>query len=163
MKVLLDTNVIIDFIAERKPFSEDADKVILGVLSGGVTGYITVCQYNDVHYVVRKQTRSEEKTREMLIAVLNIVDVLDVTKEDAVKSLAYRKSDAEDGLVVACAERHGIDVIVTRNQKDFFSRKIKIMSPTQFAEAALAASGNMAESKDGTPPKKSGPEDELEM
>lgn len=132
MRVLIDTNVIIDFLTSRPNFSEQANRVFLNCLMGKFIGYFTAAQYSDIHYVIKDATSNEEETRKKIKDLLNLLKVLDVNESDVKSSLSYEKNDAEDGLVVACAERHKIDIIVTRNKKDFKSSKLEIMSPADF-------------------------------
>lgn len=82
--------------------------------------------------MIKHETNDEEETRAKIRDLLNLLKVLDVNESDVKSSLSYEKKDAEDGLVLACAERHKIDIIVTRNKKDFKSIKLKIMSPEDF-------------------------------
>lgn len=132
MNILLDTNIVIDAIAKRSAFYEQAKRVLEIIENRKFLPFITAAQYSDILYICHTYIKNEQRTREVIKSFLDFAFVLDVNREDVMKSINYEKNDAEDGLVIACAERHGIDIIITRNAKDFKSNKLIIMSPLEF-------------------------------
>lgn len=132
MKVLIDTNVIIDALQSREEFLEDARRVILGV--GDYDGYITASSITDIFYLQSKYYRDKKEAKEKLEELLEIFGVLDVTEEDCRGALRGRMVDFEDAVLVEVAMRNGVDIIVTRNKKDFKGASVEVLTPREFLE-----------------------------
>ena len=132
MKVLVDTNIIIDALQSRDGFLEDAREVILGV--GDYDGYITASSVTDIFYLQNRYFQDKEKARENLEDLLEIFGVLDVTGEDCRRALRGGMVDFEDAVLVEAAMRNGVDIIVTRNKKDFKGASIEVLAPREFLE-----------------------------
>ena len=77
MKVLIDTNIIIDYLADRMPFADHAEQVLAICESGEVDGLITANAITDIYYVVSK-VASREKTLEAIWTLCSILDIVDV-------------------------------------------------------------------------------------
>ncbi|MBQ1344113.1 PIN domain-containing protein [Candidatus Saccharibacteria bacterium] len=132
MKVLIDTNVIIDALQSRKGFLEDAGWVLLK--SDRYDGYITASSITDIYYLYHRFTRDRAKTKQGIMAITEILDILDTTGADCRNAMRSDISDYEDAVLVETSLREKIDIIVTRNQKDFRNSPVKICSPLEFLE-----------------------------
>ena len=134
MKILIDTCVIIDALQARKPFNEDAEKVILAVAQNKCEGYITAKSVTDIYYLIHRCTHSDSETRNIISKVLMIINILDTTGIDIKKAMLSEMSDYEDAVMVETALRENVDLIVTRNIKDFVKSKVKVKTPTEFID-----------------------------
>lgn len=70
MMVLVDTNIVLDFLLERDPFIRDADALFQAIYSGQIQGYVTATTVTDIFYIVRKQTQNLERARLAVIETL---------------------------------------------------------------------------------------------
>lgn len=114
MKVVLDTNVILD-AAMGRPGSEDAQELIQAVIGGEVTGIVTANSITDIHYIVKKRA-GEEKARLVVYSVLAIFDIAPVDGDICSLALSTNMKDFEDSVLAVCAEREGAEYIATRDE-----------------------------------------------
>lgn len=128
MIILVDTNVLLDVLHERKPFSEPAAEVWESVEDGMVDGYVSAISYNNIFYVARKRdgaARALDALR-LLRAAFKTVP-LDEGIID--RALAVSERDFEDAIQAAAAIRIAADYVVTRNVDDFQSTGVKAITP----------------------------------
>ena len=138
-RVLIDTDVILDFFFDRKPFSEHAAQVLALCESGEIKGFITSVIVSNVYYLLR-QTATHEKVIEKLIQLITIMEVLITDKDIVLKALSSKFKDFEDALQNYSAEFNGyIDVILTRNTKDFKNSSLGIMTPENYLMTRIAS------------------------
>ena len=137
-RILIDTDVILDFFFDRKPFSDDAAKILSLCESREIKGFITSVIISNVYYLLR-QTATHEKVIEKLVQLLTITEVLTTDKDVILKALNSKFKDFEDALQNYSAELNGqIDLIITRNFKDFKNSTLGIMTPGNYLKAAIA-------------------------
>ena len=128
-KVLLDTDVILDFFFDRQPFSEFASKVLSLCELNSIQGFVTPVIISNVYYLLRRTTK-HEKVIEKLNQLLTITDVLMMDKNVIIVALNSKFGDFEDALQNYAAVIDGnIDVILTRNIKDFPSNDPGVRVP----------------------------------
>jgi predicted nucleic acid-binding protein len=132
MKVVLDTNVVIDAMANRKPFSKEAKKIMLKISNQEINGYISANSVTDIYYILRK-TLNERRSRNIIKSLLLSLEVIDIDKADCWSSLKLKIHDFEDGIIVVVADKIKADYIITRDE-EFLKVKtlIKIISPDKF-------------------------------
>ena len=131
-KVLIDTDVILDFFYDRKPFSEYAAKILSMCELKIIQGFVTPVIYSNVYYLLR-QTAKHEKVIEKLSKLLTITDVLIIDKEVLVQALSSKFKDFEDALQNYAAVKAGIiDTILTRNSKDYKNSEIGVLTPEEY-------------------------------
>ncbi len=135
MKVLLDTNVIIDALQSREPWARDAEAIFRAAANQRFIGCITAKSVADIHYLTRRTTHSEALARDTLSKLFILFELLDTTAMDCRQALASRAVDYEDAIMIETALREGIDCIVTRNLEDYRFSSIPIRSPAAFLEA----------------------------
>lgn len=137
-RVLIDTDVILDFFFDRKPFADNAGAVLSLCESGEITGYVTSVIISNLYYILRRVAR-HEKVVERLQQLILIVDFL-VTDKDVIKqALNSRFKDFEDSLQNFSAEKNGaIEVVITRNVKDFKNSSLGVMTPENFLKLYAA-------------------------
>ena len=138
--IFLDTNVVIDFLADRKPFSLDAAKLFNLSVLGKVKIYISAVSYNNIYYIIR-QSLSNSETIRLLDELSEMAEIADVTKSVIKKSLKTDFKDFEDAIQYYCAlSLNKIDFIVTRDTKDFKKSTLSIMTATEAVGYLAAAS-----------------------
>lgn len=134
MKILVDTNVLMDFLTERTPFCEAADQVIKLCAEGKVTGYMAAHSISNLFYLLRK-THTVDERRDILLNMSTMLEIEGITREnvhDALRNTDFY--DFEDCLQMECGRNKNIDFIVTRNTKDFIHSEIKAITPPEFLE-----------------------------
>ena len=131
-KVLIDTDVILDFFFEREPFAEDASKILSLCEKGILKGFVTPVMISNVYYLLRK-TAKHEKVIENLKALLSIIDIALITKETVLDALNSDFKDFEDALQNFSAQNEKeIKIIITRNIKDYKTSSLSIMTPETY-------------------------------
>lgn len=136
-KVLIDTDVILDFFFDRRPFSEYAAKIFSLCELKLIQGFVTPVIFSNVYYLLR-QTAKHEKVIEKLNQLLTITDVLTMDRNVIVEALNSKFKDFEDALQNFAAVNTGnIDVILTRNTKDFKNSKLGVLTPENYLKTKI--------------------------
>lgn len=131
MKIMCDTNVVIDVLLERVPFVEDSCKILSLCEERKIDGFVSASSVTDIYYLVRKYTHSTELAYKAVGKLLEIVKVCSVTNDDIIIAFQKRAKDFEDCLVATCAQSNHCDYIVTRNKKDFEEFGIPVLTPAE--------------------------------
>ena len=131
-KILIDTNVLLDYLLERDQFFEDAKEVILTCTDGKVKGCIAAHSIPNMFFILRKDYNLKER-REILLNLCKIFDVEGIDKSKLISGLSNEDfSDFEDCLQMECAKSYGADYIVTRNVPDYTTSEIKAITPKDY-------------------------------
>lgn len=134
MIVLIDTNVLIDYLETREPYFEDAYHVLLLCAEEKVEGYAAFHSIPNIFYIMRK-THDTESRREMLSEICRILSVTGASHEKVVDAVNREDfPDFEDCLQVQCAKEIKADYIITRNVSDYVCSDVKAVTPKEFAE-----------------------------
>jgi predicted nucleic acid-binding protein len=128
MRILLDINVLLDVILERRPWDLPAAHVLAAVERGQVTGFVAGHTLPTVHYVVSK-VQDRTTAAAAITDVLRIVEVIPVEKADFHQALVLPLDDFEDAVQLAAALKVGVDYIVTRNETDFRKGSLRAIHP----------------------------------
>lgn len=132
MKVLVDTNVIVDALIGRQPYFEDADKIVKLCADKKVHGYLAAHSIPNLYYILRKYLSAEDR-RDVLRQLCVIFMIEGIDSKKIVTAIENSKfTDFEDCLQDECAVSVGADYIVTRNIKDFLNAKVKAVLPEDF-------------------------------
>jgi predicted nucleic acid-binding protein len=130
--ILIDTDVILDFFFDREPFSENAAKILSLCEKKEIVGFVTPVIVSNVYYLL-SQKGKQEKVIEKLKILLSILEILIIDKSSIILALNSEFKDFEDALQNYSAELNGkIDIIVTRNIKDYKKSELSIMTPDNF-------------------------------
>jgi len=129
MKLLIDTNVVLDALMAREPWAKSAQALLLAVAEEKVEGCITASAFTDLYYILRKHVGDKERAKQALLGLLAVIHVLDVTGTDCEKAFGLAMSDYEDALLAFCAKRHKVDCIVTRNLRHFEGAPVRATLP----------------------------------
>ena len=131
MYFFVDANVVIDFLADRKPFSKACNKLFDLSDKGKVKLFISSLSYNNIYYVVKKAT-----THKAMITILRelelMTETVDVTKSIIKLSLASDFNDFEDAIQYYAAISHKkINAIVTRDTKRYKNSELAVLTPEE--------------------------------
>lgn len=132
MRVLIDTNVIIDALTSREPWKKSAEKIFLLSADYTIDMYITASSATDIYYLVRKYLHSTEQAKQVMSKLYSFVGIVPVTGTDCVDALVSAVVDYEDAVVERATAKAGMDYIVTRNVKDFQKGMVKVILPDDF-------------------------------
>ena len=131
-KILIDTDVVLDFFYDRKPFSEHATYIFNLCEKRLVLGFITPVTVRNVYYLLRK-TAKHEKEVDSLKMLMSIMDISTVNKESLLGALNSDFKDFEDAIQNFSAQfENNISIIVTRNIKDYIASSLSIMTPEAY-------------------------------
>ena len=131
MKLMIDTNIVIDVLTNREPFSESSIKVLQLCENQTLQGFISASSVTDVFYLLHRHLHNNELAYQKLGYILEIVGVLPVTPYDVMDAFLKKASDFEDCLLTVCALANNCQGIVTRNQKDFAGFGLDLFSPDE--------------------------------
>ncbi len=128
MKIMLDTNIVIDILEKREPFFANSYLVLLNALENGDLCMMPVSAVTDIAYILRKSGDVKDK----LLKLSYMISLTDVTADDFNEAVKSDMPDFEDALLAACAKRNKADCLVTRNAKDFAKSPVRAITPKQF-------------------------------
>lgn len=136
MKIMLDTNILIDSVLPKRPNYEEANEIFRMGHCAEVQLAACSLSLKDVYYILCKQAGEPTARRFVkdLLESLIILNVDDTILKDAILS---NEPDFEDGIVRACAEVNGIDFIITRDKQAYAASTVKSISSSNFCELVL--------------------------
>jgi predicted nucleic acid-binding protein len=135
--VLIDTDVIMDFFFDRKPFSDFSSEVIGLCADDKISGFTTPVIISNVYYLLRK-TAEHRYVVDKISRLLQAIEVIDMGKSVVIKALNSSFNDFEDALQnFSAVETGSIDVIITRNIKDFQRSELAILTPEAYLKTSL--------------------------
>ncbi len=137
-KVLIDSDVILDFFFDREPFSESAAQILSLCESKKIKGYVTPVICSNLYYLLR-QTAKHDKVIKKLSQLMTIIDVLSMDRDIVLQALGSGFNDFEDSLQNFSAIKSGfIEVILTRNVKDYTNSDIGVLTPESYIKTLTA-------------------------
>lgn len=139
MRILIDTNVIIDALQSRKGFLEDAGWLMFK--SDKYDGYITANSVTDIFYIQTRYYHNKAKAKQDITDLVKMYGILDITAIDCRNALRSDIPDFEDAILVESATREDFDYIITRNTKDFKNSPVEVATPTEFLKILGSSSG----------------------
>ncbi len=136
-KVLIHTDVILDLLLDRNPFSDDAANLLSLCEFKRIQGFVTPIIISKVYCILR-QTAKHEKVIESLLQLMTIVDVLTIEKATILQALGSEFTDFEDALQNYAAETDSnVTIIITRNIKDYKKSTLGVMTPENFLKTGV--------------------------
>jgi len=139
MKVFVDSNVIIDILAERKPFYENSYKIIQLGLENEIETITGAGDITNIYYVIRKSLQDPVAAREKIFLISNLVKICKSVPDDILNAIILFIPDFEDAVIAATAKREKADFIVTRNTEDFENSPVPAINPEDFLKRFFAA------------------------
>ena len=138
-RVLIDSDVILDSLFDRKPFAEHSTTILSMCESKKIKGFLTPLIYSNVYYLLR-QTAKHDKVIEKLKQLFQITDVLQMDRNVVENALNSGFKDFEDSLQNFSAVNNGkIDLILTRNLKDYKNSELGIFTPETYIKSLNAS------------------------
>lgn len=130
--VLLDSDVVLDFFLDREPHSQYASYVLSQIELKHINGFLSAVIISNVYYLLR-QISTHDRVIKKLNQLMTLTDILLIDKQTVLKALNSKFKDFEDALQnYACESSGKIDLILTRNTKDYKKSEISVMTPEQF-------------------------------
>ena len=133
MRILVDTNVILDVLCNRAEFVEASSDVWKRCELEQIEGYISALTVPNIVYILRKEL-DPQKTEQLIGQLAMIFDIVDLKSADLKSAAEKYNSDYEDAVQICQAERIKADFIVTRNIRDFKDSKVPALKPSELLE-----------------------------
>jgi len=129
-RVLLDINVVLDVLANREPFADEAAAVMAEVEAGRIDGFLAAHTVTTLHFLLTRHI-GKGQARKILTDLLHLVRLVPVDEDRIRHALAAKWPDFEDAVQAACAEKAEADYLVTRNKRDFRRSAVKPVTPAE--------------------------------
>lgn len=134
MKLLIDTNVVLDVLLQREPFWRTATAVLNLTQRDDVREYVPASAITDIYYIANKQMKDRDAVRDLLKRLLMVVSVAAVSEREIQNALNLAWGDFEDSVQYSAALMNEMDGIVTRNPSDYQEANMRIWLPEQALE-----------------------------
>jgi len=134
LRILVDTNIVLDFLLEREPFRQDAELLFEAIASGRITAYVTATTLTNIFYIARRLTQSIDRARQLVAITLAVMEVCPVDRATLEIALTLSLSDFEDAVQIACAIARNLEAIVTRDQQGFSNSSLPVLTTSQVLE-----------------------------
>ncbi len=131
MRVLFDTNVLMDVLLGRRPFVEESAQVMDQVVRGAVTGLICARTVTTIFYLTSREVGGDEAMQHIQ-KLMNLYEVAPVTRSVLDAAITSNSPDFEDAVLAEAAHQAGAQAIVTRNLKDFAKSPVRAYTPRQW-------------------------------
>ncbi len=130
MRVVFDTNIVLDLLLDREPFSDEAEILFGMVEEGRIVGILCATTLTTIHYLVSK-SKGKKETTEIVASLLKLFEVAGVTRGVLEDALEANDKDYEDSVLYSAAYHSGADLIVTRDRSGFLNSKVSVMNPKE--------------------------------
>lgn len=137
MKVLIDTNILLDVLCKREPFWEDALKIFRLCETRQIEGCVYALSIPNLVYVMRKEL-SRNQIEGILCTLQALFEIVDMRADDLKKAARLPVRDFEDALQCVCAKRIKASYLVTRNLKDFGESEIMAVKPSELLDRIIS-------------------------
>lgn len=131
MKILIDTNIVLDLMLRRDPFYDTAAAVLGLSKKNNVQEYISASAVTDIYYISYRQLRDKRIVMNLLKELLTVVSVAGVSKNEILRALELDWNDFEDSVQYSVALLQGMDCMITRNLHDYEKSEIPVFLPEQ--------------------------------
>lgn len=132
MRILVDTNIILDVLLKREPHNKAAQAIMTKCADREIMGYLAAHSIPNIFYVLRKEYSQEER-RKFIRSLCEIFWISDLNTEKIMSAIDNEQFlDFEDCLQEECAAAETVDYIVTRNLADFKRSRVKVIGPEEF-------------------------------
>ena len=134
MNLLIDSNVVLDFLLERQPFFNDAQKVFELRANPNNQLYVSAAAITDIYYIAYRTLHSHDAVINLIESLLNIVEISTVQSAHIHNAVNLHWKDFEDAVQYSVAKFNGLNGIVTRNMKGFKESDVKIFTPEEILD-----------------------------
>ena len=130
-KIFVDTNILVDLIADRRPFSKFAIQIFSKAEEGKIKLYTSSHSIATTHYLLKKYI-DEKELRDILHNILDYLNIVAIDQDVIKKGLRSKHKDFEDAIqIISAYSIEKLDCIVTRNIKDFKGSEILVLTPDE--------------------------------
>ncbi len=130
MVLLIDINILLDYLLKREPFYNDAKEIINFCGEDNINGYIALHTITTLWYILRKVP--DEQRRLTLKSVCDIFEITGTTHDEVINAIENSNfKDFEDCIQTKCAKTAKADYIITRNPNDFSLSEISVLTPQE--------------------------------
>jgi predicted nucleic acid-binding protein len=127
-KVLVDINVVLDVLLDRKPHAGPSAALWAAIETGMAEGVLAAHAVTTIHYLVRKE-RGASKARRTVAAILRVFGIAAVDGDVVRQALQFSWPDFEDAITASAAQSAGCDAIVTRDPRGFPDSPVQVLTP----------------------------------
>ncbi len=131
MKILVDTNIVLDVMLKREPFYKSSLEILGLTKRDDVEEYVSASAITDIYYLAYRQLRDKEVVKKLMKKLLTVVSVASVSEQEIENALSLEWNDFEDSVQYSVAFVQEMEGIVTRNPNDYKEAKIKIWKPEE--------------------------------
>lgn len=131
MKILVDTNIVLDVMLKREPFYKSSLEILGLTKRDDVEEYVSASAITDIYYLAYRQLRDKEVVKNLMKKLLTVVSVASVSEQEIENALSLEWNDFEDSVQYSVAFLQEMEGIVTRNPNDYKEAKIKIWKPEE--------------------------------
>jgi predicted nucleic acid-binding protein len=132
LRVLFDTNIVLDVLMDRMPFSDAAVDLFSKVEDGTIIGYLCGTTITTVYYLASKVVGAQ-RAHEEIKKLLSLFEVAPINRPVLESALDADFNDFEDAVIHEAGCHVGADAIVTRNQKDYKKSRITVYTSTELS------------------------------
>lgn len=142
MRVLVDTNIILDFLMQREPFFQDVELLFQAIDVGEIIGYVTATTLTDIFYISRRHTRSVEQARQAVSEIMTAMMICPVDRVVLESAFNSGLADFEDAVQIFSAVIQGLEAIVSRDAQGFLSSPIPVLSIQELLQQVRQQNGS---------------------
>ena len=135
MRILFDTNVVLDVLLNRRPYAESAAQLFVSVERKQMEGLLSATTVTTLHYLAAKKAIGATRAKRHLETLLTLFDVAPVDKEVLAAALSLDFRDYEDAVLHEAGRRAGAAAIVTRDREGFRKGRMRVYEPHELVKA----------------------------
>ena len=131
MKILVDTNIVLNVMLKREPFYKLSLEILNLNKKDDVEEYVSASAITDIYYLAYRQLKDKVKVKKLMKELLTVVSVASVSEQEIENALSLEWNDFEDSVQYSVTYLQEMDGIVTRNPSDYKEAKIKVWKPEE--------------------------------
>ena len=131
MKVMVDTNVILDVLLAREHFVDHAAQILGMIERSELEGHLCATTITTIDYLLNRSL-TKKQSRDTLHRLMQLFEIAPVNRSVIEEALASKISDFEDAVLAQSGILAGVDLIITRNLKDFKKSTVRVVEPIEF-------------------------------
>lgn len=132
MRILIDTNICLDILQNRPELCASSKNALLLASDKGYKMFITTATVMDIMYITRKSFQSNSEQKTVVQNFISAFRLLKISKKNITFGFLGIMKDFEDAVQAGCAKMHLMNLIITRNVKDFINSPIEAVTPEDF-------------------------------
>lgn len=132
MRILADTNVILDVLLKRQDFYKSSLEIFHLAEAKRIKAFVSSSSVTDIYYMLQKQLRNKEQSLEYIKKLLSVFHVAKTDSKSIRSAVSLNWADFEDSVQYSAALRNSLKCIITRNTRDFVLAEIPVYTPEEF-------------------------------